>query len=109
MMNAVDELKNELGIESDKPIPASFNVPYYVHQDDMNRQDQSHKIENSWKNGIICVLIFVNLITIFGFLLFEANKPDNPVTVTQTTPSGSNSYIGRDGDVTLYAPEPNEK
>ena len=107
MVNTVDELKNELGIDADKPIPASFNVPYYVHQDDMNRQDQSHKIENSWKNGIICVLIFVNLITIFGFLLFEANK--NPVTVTQTTPSGSNSYIGRDGDVTVYAPEPDQK
>ena len=104
MKNNVDELKNELGIDFDMPIPASFNVPYYVHQDDMNRQDQSHKIESNWKNCIICALIFVYAITIFGFLLYESKK-DNPVTVTQTTPSGSNSYIGRDGDVNINVPE----
>ena len=38
MKSAADNLKNELGLDLDKPIPASFNVPYYVHQDDMNRQ-----------------------------------------------------------------------
>ena len=32
MKSAADNLKNELGLDLDKPIPASFNVPYYVHQ-----------------------------------------------------------------------------
>ena len=54
------------------------------------------------------VCLFLSILLLSSDL-FEANKPDNPVTVTQTTPSGSNSYIGRDGDVTLYAPEPDAK
>jgi len=108
MKSAADNLKNELGIDIDKPIPASFNVPYYVHQDDMNRQEQSHKIESNWKNAIICGLIFVYVITIFGFLIYESNKPSTPVTVTQTTPSGNNSsYIGRD-NMSVNTPEATE-
>lgn len=106
MKDHVNELKTELGIDQDKPIPADFKIPYYVHQDDMNRQDQSHKIENRWKNGIICGLILIYAITIFGFLVYEYNKPN--CTVTQSTPSGNNSYIGRDGDINLYLPDKTE-
>lgn len=108
MKSAADNLKNELGLDLDKPIPASFNVPYYVHQDDMNRQDQSHKIENNWKNAIICGLMFIYFITVCGFLFYESTKPSIPVTVTQTTPSGNNSsYIGRD-NMSVNTPEATE-
>lgn len=106
MKNETDILKEELGIDSDKPIPADYPIPYYVHQVDMNRQDQSHRKDNTWKNCIICGLILIYAITIFGFLIYEYNKPN--CTVTQSTPSGNNSYIGRDGDINLYLPDKTE-
>jgi len=106
MKNETDILKEELGIDSDKPIPADYPIPYYVHQVDMNRQDQSHRKDNIWKNCIICGLILVYALTVLGFFVYESTKPSNPVT--QSTPDGNNSYIGRDGDITIYLPEDKE-
>lgn len=39
----MSDLKEQLGLDKDKPIPSNYAVPYFVHEDNMNILDQSHK------------------------------------------------------------------
>lgn len=98
-MNMEKELKQELGIDKDKSIPSDYKIPYFVHQDDMNKLDQSHKRVEKWILGF-AIALFVALVgTNVAWMIYENSFVDT-VTVTQDTPSGNNNYVGRDGDIT---------
>ena len=74
---------------------APESIPYFVHEGMMARQERH--IKRLW---ILCIIIFLALVgTNAGWIIYEAQFED-VVTVTQETPSGNNSYIGRDGDIT---------
>ena len=93
----MDELKKELGIEGN--IPSDYQIPYFVHQDDMNKMDMSHKRVETWHLGIIVLLIILLVGSNLWWIYYE-NQFEDTVTVTQDTPNGNNNYIGRDGDIT---------
>ena len=95
----MDNLREQLGIENDKPIPADYNIPYFVHQENMNRMDMSHKRIEKWHLGIIVLLIVLLVGTNLYWVYYE-NQFVDEVTVTQETPSGNNNYVGHDGDIT---------
>ena len=99
MKDMEKDLKQTLGVDENKPIPADFNIPYFVHQDDMNRLDMSHKRVEKWIIGF-AIIIFIALVgTNIGWMVYENSFVDE-ITVTQDTPHGNNNYIGRDGDIT---------
>jgi hypothetical protein len=95
----MDNLKNELGIDEEKPIPSDYSIPYFVHQDDMNKMDMSHKRIETWHLGIIILLIILLVGSNLWWIYYE-NQFEDTVTVTQDTPNGNNNFIGRDGDIT---------
>lgn len=39
----MSDLKEQLGLDKDKPIPSDYAIPYFIHADNMNTLDQSHK------------------------------------------------------------------
>lgn len=46
---------------SDRQKPSNYSVTYFVHQDDMNKLDSSHKRVERWLVGLI-VLMFLTLV-----------------------------------------------
>lgn len=80
-------------------IPADYNIPYFVHQDDMNKLDQSHKRIEKWLIGFM-VAMFITLVGTNVYWIYYENQFQDEVTVTQETPNGNNNYVGRDGDIT---------
>lgn len=71
-------------------------IPYYVHEGEMARQERH--IKRLW---ILCIVIFAALIvTNAGWIYYENQFEDVTMTVTQDTPSGNNSFVGRDGNIT---------
>ena len=94
-----NNLKNELGIEESVPIPADYKIPYFVHQDDMNKLDLSHKRVEKWML-IICIVIFLAFVGTNAWWMWYENQFADEATVTQDTPNGNNNYVGRDGDIT---------
>lgn len=95
----MDDLKKNLGMEEDTPIPADYKIPYFVHQDDLNRLDHSHKRVEKLL-FIICLIIFLAFVGTNVWWIYYENSFVDEVTVTQDTPNGNNNYIGRDGDIT---------
>lgn len=98
------ELKNQLGIDEDKPIPADYQIPYYVHQDNMNRLDQSHKRVERWLT-IICLVIFFAFVgTNAWWMWYESQYEDVVTTVTQETSSegGGDAILNGDGAGAVY-------
>ena len=98
----MDNLKEQLGIDNDKPIPADYSIPYYVHQDEMNRMDQSHK---RVEKGIITASLVIILILFGAFVGTNAywvwnehQYEDVVTTVTQETSSegGGDAIINGD-------------
>ena len=75
-----NELNKQLGIEG--PIPSDYQIPYYVHQDDMNRLDQSHKRVEKWL-AIICLVIFLAFVGTNAWWMWYENQFTDEVTVTQ--------------------------
>lgn len=71
-------------------------IPYYVHEGEMARQERH--IKRLW---ILCLVIFAALVvTNAGWIYYENQFEDVTMTVTQDTPSGNNSFVGRDGNIT---------
>ncbi len=101
-MNMDRELKEELGIDADKPIPSDYNVPYFVHQDDMNKLDQSHKRVERWLVAL-CIMIFVALIGTNGAWMYYESQFEDVVTETFSaeTDQGGTAIANGDGTVTL--------
>ncbi len=102
----MDDLKKELGLDENTPIPPDYNIPYFVHQDDMNKMDMSHRRVEKWHVTIIILLIVLLVATNLYWIHYE-NQFEDVVTVTQETPDGNNNYIGRDGDITNGATNSN--
>lgn len=103
-MNMDRELKEELGIDANKPIPSDYNVPYFVHQDDMNKLDQSHKRVERWLFGF-AIALFVALIGTNAYWIWnESQYEDVVTTVTQETSSegGGNAILNGDGAGAVY-------
>ena len=95
-------LRKELGIDSDKPIPADYEIPYFVHQDDFNRLDQSHKRIEKWILGF-AIALFVALVgTNVAWIIYE-NQFEDVVTETYTaeTDQGGTAIANGDGTVTV--------
>lgn len=87
-----NELKTKLHLDEDKPIPADFPVPYFVHEDEMNR------IEHHSKRWFIAwIITFIALIlTNIGWIIYESQYED-VVSATQTVTqdgSGTNTFTG---------------
>lgn len=78
-------LKEELGIKG--KIPADYKVPYFVHQDDMNKLDMSHKRVEKWLLALV-IVIFIALIGTNSYWIWHENQYEDIVTtVSQETSS----------------------
>lgn len=94
----MEDLRNQLGIEDDKPIPADYNIPYFVHQENMNRMDMSHKRVEKWLIAV-CIVIFVALIGTNGYWIWnESQYEDVVTTVTQEATSDGGGSATINGD-----------
>lgn len=98
----MEDLRNQLGIEDDKPIPADYNIPYFVHQENMNRMDMSHKRVEKWLVAL-CVVIFIALIGTNGAWMWYENQFEDVVTETYTaeTDQGGTAIANGDGSVVV--------
>lgn len=93
--------------EERKPIPADYNIPYFVHQDDMNKLDQSHKRVEKWLIGF-AVALFVALVgTNAYWIWYEQSYQD--VVVTENSQDGEGINIMSGGDVSYGAENENSK
>lgn len=100
----MEDLRKQLGIEDDKPIPADYNIPYFVHQENMNRMDMSHKRVEKWLVAV-CIVIFVALIGTNGYWIWnESQYEDVVTTVTQeaTSDGGSATINGDNAGAVFY-------
>lgn len=97
-MNTDKELKKELGLDESNPIPADYHIPFFVHQDDMNRLDHSHKRIEKWLI-ILCLIIFIAFVgTNAYWIAYEQSFQD--VVVTETSQDGNGvNVIGTSGDI----------
>ena len=92
-----NELKTKLHLDEDKPIPADFPVPYFVHEDDMNR------IEHHSKRWFIAwIITFIALIlTNIGWTIYESQYQDVVTeTYTADTDRGGTAIANGNGSVT---------
>lgn len=97
-----NELKKELGIDEDKAIPADFKIPYFVHQDDMNKMDMSHKRVEKWLLTL-CIIVFVALVGTNGAWMYYESQFEDVVTETYTaeTDQGGTAIANGDGSVVV--------
>lgn len=89
----------DLKEKDERVIPADYCIPYYVHESEMNRLDQSHKRIEKWII-ILATIIFIAFVTTNVWWIHYENSFVDEVTVMQDTPNGNNNYVGRDGDIT---------
>lgn len=70
------------------------NVSYLMYESAQARSERLNR--RLW---ILCIVLIVALVgTNAGWIVYESQYQD-VVTVTQDTPSGNNSYVGRDGSI----------
>lgn len=93
-----DELKKELGFDANAKLPAYYTIPFYIHEQDMNRLDCSHKRVEKFLFILCLVLVVAFIGSNIGWMHYENSFVDE-VTVSQETPNGNNNYIGRDGNI----------
>lgn len=88
--------------EERKPIPADYNIPYFVHQDDMNKLDQSHKRVEKWLFGF-AIALFVALVGTNVYWIWNENQYEDIVTETYTaeTDQGGTAIANGDGSVVV--------
>lgn len=103
----MEDLKEKIGIENEKPIPADYNIPYFVHQDDMNKLDMSHKRVEKWLIALL-IIIFIALVGTNGAWMFYENSFED-VVVTENTQDGEGINIMSGGDVSYGAEVENSK
>ena len=82
----------------ENPIPADYQIPYYVHQDDMNKLDQSHKRIEKWLVGFM-IALFIALVGSNVYWIWNENQYEDVLTtVTQEVSSeGGGNAIVNDG------------
>lgn len=97
-------LKEDLRLDNDKNIPADFNIPYFVHQDDMNKLDQSHKRIERWLMGFL-IAMFAALVGTNAYWIWnESQYEDVVTTVSQETSSegGGDAILNGDNAGAVY-------
>ena len=95
------ELKQELNLDLTQPIPADYNIPYFVHADDMNKMDMSHKRIEKWILAFAIVIFIAFVGTNAYWICYENQFQD--VTVTENSQDGSGMNIMSGGDVNYGA------
>lgn len=102
-----EDLKRELGLDENKPIPANFNIPYFIHADNMNKMDQSHKRVEKWL-FVLCLLLLLALLGTNGaWIIYENSMQD--VVITESTQDGGGTNIISSGDVSYGSESKNDK
>ena len=91
-----------MDIKEEKKIPADYEIPYFVHQDDMNKLDQSHKRVEKWLVGLAAAL-FVALVGTNAYWIYYENQFQDVVTETYTaeTDQGGTAIANGDGSVVV--------
>ena len=74
---------------------ALAQVPYFVHEGDMERLERANKRQFV----IILVLIIALICSNVGWIYYESQFEDEVTTITQDNKDGINNYIGNDGDI----------
>lgn len=95
------ELKQELNLDVTQPIPADYNIPYFVHADDMNKMDMSHKRIEKWILAF-AIVIFIAFVGTNAYWIWYENQFED-VTVTENSQDGSGMNIMSGGDVNYGA------
>lgn len=83
--------------KTNNPIPADYQIPYFVHQDDMNKIDMSHKRIEKWLVGLL-IAMFVALVGTNAYWIWNENSYQD-VVVTENSQDGSGINIMGGGDV----------
>lgn len=93
--------------EMKEKIPADYQIPYFVHQDDMNKLDQSHKRVEKWLIGFAVALFIALVGTNAYWIWYEQSYQD--VVVTENSQDGEGINIMSGGDVSYGAENENSK
>ena len=93
--------------EVKEKIPADYQIPYFVHQDDMNKLDQSHKRVEKWLIGFAVALFIALVGTNAYWIWYEQSYQD--VVVTENSQDGEGVNIMSGGDVSYGAENENSK
>lgn len=101
-MDTSKNFKENLGIDETKAIPADYQIPYFVHQDDMNRLDQSHKRIEKWLI-VVCIVIFIAFVGTNAWWMYYENSMEDIVTETYTaeTDDGGTAIANGDGSIEI--------
>ena len=85
-------------------IPSDYQIPYFVHQDDMNKLDQSHKRIEKWLVGFMVAMFIALIGTNAYWIYYENSFEDVTTTVTQETSSegGGDAILNGDGAGAVY-------
>jgi len=71
-------------------------IPYFAHEGEMLRMERVNR--RLWVLLIIVFMAFV--LTNIGWIVYENQFEDITTTVEQQSDTGTNNYIGNDGDIT---------
>lgn len=95
--------------EMKKPIPADYKIDYFVHEDDMNKLDQSHRRVEKWM-FILCLVIFIAFVgTNIAWVCYENSFQDVVVTESTQDGSGINLMNNGSGDLSYGAEKQDSK
>ena len=97
-----ENLKEKLGLDPEKPIPADYNIPYFVYEDQVGRLEISHNKESKFKNTLIFVLLAI-LVVSNSLWLYHESQFEDVVTETYTaeTDQGGTAIANGDGSVVV--------
>lgn len=70
-------------------------IPYYAHEGEMARAERMNK--RLWI--VILVLIICLVGTNAGWIVYESQFTDEVVTVEQDSETGTNNFVGHDGEI----------
>lgn len=86
-------------------IPADLSIPYYVHESDMNRLDQSHKRIEKWIMIFAFIIFIAFVVTNAWWIHRESEYEDVTTTIMQETSSegGGDAILhGDNAGATFY-------
>lgn len=88
--------------EVKEKIPADYNIPYFVHQDDLNKLDMSHKRVEKWLFVLLFVIFTALVGSNVGWMIYE-NQFQDVVTETYSaeTDQGGTAIANGDGSVVV--------
>ena len=89
----MDNLKEALHLENDKPIPADFNIPYFIHEECVyNEQVHTKRWFKAWIATFIVLIVVIT-----GFIVKDIVYQD--VVITESMQDGMGTNIINGGDL----------